>query len=182
MAFGSSTFSDIGGAVADLYGAKASRAKAQYDIIEQQQYGLAGQFAEQNVQITQMSTAIKEAQEQRAILGSLGQTRAAVAGAGFAASGSALDILRSSAMQGSLTKAVMSEQGLVTEAGYHEQAQSYQLMARAAGQAAEAEKQTAEGQDIAAGIKFGAAAFSLIPGGDVLSNMFGPKTSPEGLY
>jgi hypothetical protein len=42
---------------------------------------------------------------------------AQVAGDGFAASGSALDILRSSAAQGAIAKAVTGYQGLITEAG-----------------------------------------------------------------
>jgi hypothetical protein len=42
---------------------------------------------------------------------------AQVAGDGFAASGGALDILRSSAAQGTIAKAVTGYQGLITEAG-----------------------------------------------------------------
>ena len=38
--------------------------------------------------------------------------------------GSALDILRSSAQQGSITKAVAGQQGLIEEAGFEEQGQS----------------------------------------------------------
>ena len=41
-------------------------------------------------------------------------------------------MLRSSASQGALTRAVLGQQGLVTEAGYQEQAQSCQSMASAA--------------------------------------------------
>jgi hypothetical protein len=84
---------------------------------------------------------------------SLGQTRADVAGAGFAESGSALDILRESASQGALTKSVMATQGLITEAGYQEQADSYRTMATAAGIAADAENNAAKGDDWAAAIK-----------------------------
>lgn len=164
MAFGPSTISGIGSGVSDLFAASADEAKAQYDITEGQEYSLASQLATQNAQFTEQSTAIKEAQLNREVTASLGKTQADVAGAGFATGGSALDILRSSAQQGALTKAVASEQGLITEAGYKEQAQSYDLMATAANNAASAEKTAATGADIAAGLSFASAAVSLIPG------------------
>jgi hypothetical protein len=91
-----------------------------------------------------MSTAIKESQADRNLYQALGTTRADFAvglfarpmncriwrcsGAGFAESGSALDLLRESASQGAMTKAVLGEQGLITEAGYQEQAQSYTVL------------------------------------------------------
>jgi hypothetical protein len=45
--------------------------------------------------------------------------------------GSALDILRESASQGALTRAVTGEQGLSQEEGFHQQAASYRNMAAA---------------------------------------------------
>ncbi len=73
-------------------------------------------------------------------------------GAGFAASGSGLDILRSGAQQGAIMLATTSQQGLITEAGYTEQQQSYNIMATAAGEAAAAEKTAATGAYIGAAI------------------------------
>lgn len=159
---------DIGGAVSDLFAAQGARYKAQGDLAEQQQYTEAAGFADQNVAFTQQSTAIKEAQTERGIQNSLGQTRAGVAGAGFAESGSSLDILRDSASQGALQKSVMSEQGLITEAGYQEQGDSYRTMANAAGIAAQAENAAATGDDWAAGIRgvtaiASIASMALIP-------------------
>ncbi len=52
-----------------------------------------------------------------------------MAGAGLASSGSATDLLRASAAQGSLNKSMIQTQGLLTEAGYEEQAQSYTNLA-----------------------------------------------------
>ena len=141
---------NISAGIGDLYSAKADKAKAQYDLTEGKEYDLASQLALQNEQFTQMSTAIKDAQTSREIAKSEGATTAAVAGGGFATSGSALDILRDSAQQGAITRAVGQEQGLVTEAGYAEQAQSYSLMAGAANQAAAAEKEAAQGAKIGA--------------------------------
>jgi hypothetical protein len=110
-----------------------------------------------------MSTAIKQSQADRNLYQSLGTTEADIAGAGLAQSGSALDLLRESASQGAMTKAVLGEQGLITEAGYAEQAQSYQDMASAAGVAIQADKVAAEGANIAAVFGFAAAAASLLP-------------------
>jgi hypothetical protein len=69
----------------------------------------------------------------------------------LAESGSALDILRESASEGATTKAVIGQQGLITEAGYQEQAQAYTSMANAAGVAINADKTAEVGSFIAAG-------------------------------
>jgi hypothetical protein len=148
---------DIGAGVSDLFQASADKSKASYDLMEGQEYTLAADLATQNEQYTQMSTAIKEAGQTREITQALGKTQADVAGAGFAQSGSALDILRSGAQQGAIMKAATSEQGMITEAGYAEQAQSYNLMATAADSAASAEDSAAKGADISAIIKFASA-------------------------
>lgn len=148
---------DIGAGVSDLFQASADRSKQQYDLLEGQEYTDAATLATQNEQFTQQSTAIKEAQESRAISKSLGQTTSQIAGAGFATSGSGLDILRDSASQGALTKAVASENGLIQETSYQQQADSYKLMATAADNAASAEGKAAGGADIAAIIKFASA-------------------------
>ena len=68
-------------------------------------------------------------------------------------SGSALDILRDSASQAALTHAVIGQQGLIQEAGYTEQAQSYKLMQEAANNAGNAEGNASTFADITGGIK-----------------------------
>jgi hypothetical protein len=165
MAFGSGFTGGISAGVSDLFAASADQSKAQFDLDEQQEYTLAGNLATQNEQIATMSTAIRQAQLERESTQALGKTVASTAGAGFAESGSALDLLRSSAQQGSLMRSVASENGLVQEAGYEEQAASYSLMASAAGTAAAAEKTAATGADIGAVLNFAGAAFSLGGGG-----------------
>ena len=139
--------------------------KAKGAEFEQKSYLEAADLAKQNEQFTEMSTAIKESQADRNLYQALGQTKADVAGAGFAQSGSALDILRESASEGAMTKAVLGEQGLITEAGYKEQAQSYTDMASAAGVAIEADKLAAKGATIGAIISGAAAVGSLFTGG-----------------
>jgi len=104
-------FSNFGGAVSDLFAASGDRAKAQGDLIEAQNYDLASTLALQNEQFTQTSTAIRQAQIDRNTTQVLGEQQADVASAGFAESGSSLDLLADSARQGALTKAVAGETG-----------------------------------------------------------------------
>lgn len=129
----SQSIQDIGA----YFGAEA---KARADITEGQEYDLAAQLARQNEQFTKFSTNIKDAQADREAALGIGRIHAEVAGASFAESGSALDILRSSSSQAALQHAAISEQGLITEASYEEQAKSLDMMAGAARQAASAEK------------------------------------------
>lgn len=161
MALGAGTFTAAGGAVSDLFAADAFRTKGKGSRIEAQEYDLASSLALQNRQFAQTSTDIKEAQQQRSLYQGLGRAQSDVAGAGFEASGSALDLLRDSASQGALTKAVVGQQGLIEEAGYEEQSKSYNLMASASRMAAEADDKAATGADITAGIKGAAALASL---------------------
>jgi len=162
MALGQTTFSDLGGAVSDLFGGFGDKAKAAGYRIEAANYRLAAQYADKNAVYTEWSTRIKEFQQDRENAKSLGQTTADLAGAGFAESGSGIDILRESAAQGAMTKAVLQEQGLITEEGYRVQAQSYRNMAAAADMAAKAEEDAATGSFISGGIKLAAAAFTLL--------------------
>jgi hypothetical protein len=104
-------------------------------------------------------------QSERQSYQSMSQTKADIAGGGFAASGSGLDILASSASQGALQQSVIQQQGLITEQGYEEQAQSYLNMESAADMAASAEKKAATGADIAASFQFAAGVASLFTGG-----------------
>jgi hypothetical protein len=164
------TFSNIGGAVTDLFSSSESaaglRIKAQGDIAEGQAYDLAAALAGENEKFTEQSTAIKEMQQQREATLQIGQQRGAIASSGFAESGSALDILRDSASQAALQRQVLGQQGLITEAGYREQQQSYQTMSAAAKSAAAQEQELASktefGGEISAAIKGVAAVASVV--------------------
>lgn len=131
----------IGGAVNDLFQSKATaaslRLKAQGNRVEAENYDLAGELSKQNLEFTKQSTAIKQVMTDRQIYQGVGTTQADVGGAGFAASGSALDIMRSGQAQGALTHQVVGQQGLITEAGYDEQTKSYANLAKYARYAAE---------------------------------------------
>lgn len=161
MAFGVGTIGSISGAVSDLFGSEAHELKAKGLRLEAENYDAASQFATRNAEFSRISTGIKLAQQDRETYKVLGGITADVAGAGFAASGSALDILRDSASQGALMKAVAGEQGLIQEEGYNVQAKSYTNMAQAARFAAEAEDTAAEASMWSAGFKGAAAVASI---------------------
>lgn len=161
----STAFGDFAGAAGDIFGgieknmglkiqadgtritAEGTRLKAQGDLVEATNYDEAATLAHQNEQFTEQSTAVKEMQTQRQIYQGLGTTRADVAGSGFTMSGSGLDILRMGAQEGALTKQVVGQQGLITEAGYNEQQQAYTNLAGYARYSAGVENDIAGKQD-----------------------------------
>jgi hypothetical protein len=179
MATSATTFSDLGGTVSDLFAglgattaadlkaqgidieaagteisAQAAILQSQGDISEEQEYNLAQTLATQNANYTAASTAISAAQQERQTSMTIGSQKAQVGGAGLAESGSALDLLRSSASQGALAQSVLVTQGQMQQAGYEEQAQSYGIMSAAA-------KATAAGEVTIAGEEQGVAQQQL---------------------
>lgn len=159
MAFGTGTISSIGAAASDLFSIDTHRTKSAGLGIEAGNYDRSALFSEQNARFTEMSTAIKTAQQDREMYKALGGIQSDVAGAGFAQSGSALDILRDSASQGALLHAVTGQQGLITEQGYQVEAENYRAMGDAARLAAGAEDRAADRAPILAAIH-GAAALA----------------------
>jgi hypothetical protein len=162
---------DFGGAVADLFAAdalrsqstadlakanaarvagQADRLKSQGDIVEGQAYGEAAGLADLNAKYTEASTRIQTAQADRALFGTLGGIKADIAGSGFGEVGSGGDILRDSAAQGALNRAVLTQQGQITEAGFEEQASSFRSLQTVAGLASQEDLLAAQGEDIAA--------------------------------
>lgn len=163
LSFGSNTVSGFAGAANDLFAAQGYAYKAKGAAIEKGMYEEAAGFAELNEKYTETATSIKQAQQQRALELSLGSTEAGVAASGFEKSGSALDLLADSASQGSLAHQVLGYQGLITEAGYKQQADALHSQAAAAGVAEEAAKTAETGSYIGAAIK-GATAIASIFG------------------
>jgi|KBSMisStandDraft_5_1062788.scaffolds.fasta_scaffold87455_1 hypothetical protein len=183
-----STIGNVGGAVSDLFSgfgklaegdlkakglniqAEGLRLKAKGDLAEAENYDLASGLAKENKQFTEASTAIQQSQLDRNNYLQIGGQRADVAGAGFAESGSALDILRDSAQQGALARAVLGQQGHITEAGYQEQADSFTTLASAARVTAAGEEKIAgETDQLAADTK---DAAELAASGDFFSSAF----------
>lgn len=183
MALSNSTFSNLGGAVSDLFAglgasakgklqadglrltaagtrisaqstrlsAESLRTKARGDIAEADNYDLAAGLAQKNQEYTATSTRIQQAQLDRSVTQTLGGQRASVAAAGFANSGSALDLMRDSASQGALARGVLGQQGAITEAGFAEQAKSFQTMSAAGRATAASEFGIADKTDAIAG-------------------------------
>jgi hypothetical protein len=113
-----------------------------------------------NEQYTKTETAVKETQNEREIYQTISSQEAGVAGGGLAESGSALDLLRSSASQGALSQALIGQQGLISEAGYQEQHDSYVNMANAARAAAADEEKLARDTSIAGFVTGGIKAIA----------------------
>jgi hypothetical protein len=109
--------------------AESLRTKAQGDLAEAGNYDLASELARENEAFTDQSTRIQQTQLDRQVTQAIGGQQAGVASAGFASSGSALDLMRDSASQGALAKGVLAQQGTITEAGFEEQAKSFDTMA-----------------------------------------------------
>lgn len=118
-------FADLGGAVKDLFGGIGELASAKG-------YTAAAGYATQNAEIEAQSAQIQQVQATRKIYQTEGGQRADIAGAGLNASGSALDVVRDTAQQGSLTKQLIANQGAINVAGYEEEASNYSAMATAA--------------------------------------------------
>lgn len=156
--YGAPNVMAVGAGVSDIFSAFGDIDKMKADELEQQQYEQAAQFAGQEAQFSQDSTAIQVAQKNRETTMAMGRTMSEVAGAGFAASGSALDIMRSNAQQGALAQAVTSENGMIQTQGYEQQEASYNIMAEIAGNAAKSANLSSIGSFAAAGLSFAAAA------------------------
>lgn len=85
------------------------------DLFAAADYGKEVSLYQNAEEFTKESTALKQVAANREIFQGMGATRAAEAGSGFKASGSGLDLLRSSAMFGSLRKSQIAIQGSIEE-------------------------------------------------------------------
>lgn len=133
-------FNSAGLAVQDIFNARGSRIMAQGYRDSAASYSAAAKFAKENADITRESTKLQTESADRAIYKTIGGQAADVAGAGFASSGSALDILADSEAQGKLTLDLIAKQGEINVNGYEMQAKMYRgQAAMATAQAASAE-------------------------------------------
>lgn len=107
-------FSDIGGAVSDLYSAEGAGMSAA-------SYKKAAAFSETNKQLTQYATAVNLAQARREAFLGIGIEKADIANAGFSNSGSALDLLRSARQQAALQQGALQLQGSINVNSYSQQ-------------------------------------------------------------
>lgn len=171
--------SGVGGAVSDLFKSQGNSAQAT-------DFQGAATLAEQNAQLSAASTRIQEAQTSRTVAQSLGTTQADIAGAGFTNSGSALDILKSSAQQGALAKSLVNIQGAINENSYAAQAGAYTGEAKAAQEASTAGTVGAiasiGGALISGAGTLASAGKTVVQGYNTISNLFSstPTASTAG--
>lgn len=125
--------------------AKADLLKGKGDLLEADSYTRARELALTNKDFATESTAVQMAQSARSLTMSLGGARAGFGASGLAEDGSATDVLAASAQQGELERQLLQKQGVISEAGYQEQADTYANMTDAAKLASESETLASEG-------------------------------------
>jgi len=121
--------SDIGAAVSDLFSSMG-------DTEEAKSYEEAAKLSFEEAKYTELMTGVQQVQETRQITQALGSEVAGYAGSGMAMSGTALNVLQSSAQQGALAKQVSEFKGQQEAYAYTEQGKAYEDMAAAAKMAA----------------------------------------------
>lgn len=153
----------IGGAVSSFYNSEASKAMAAGYGASADLFGDAAQLARKNARLTEKATAIQLTQADRQIYKVISGQQSDVSGAGFSASGTALDLLRDSTAQGELTMDLIKKQGHITAAGYEQQALSFMGQRRMALAQESAAYTSAEGSMISGMINgvSALAAFAL---------------------
>lgn len=119
----------------------------------------AAKFYFQAAQYSQLETGLKETALNRSIYQTLGQGRADIAASGIENSGSAAAVMRSSAQQGAISKALTELQGKIDYSSYEAQ-----------GNAAEAQGQAAEGGGIGSLIGGAVGALGMIFSDDTMKD------------
>lgn len=156
-----SEYNLVGSGVSDLFQGIGANYKAKGNRLEAENYREASKFADLEAKLQGATTDVETAQVKRQAYQGLGRTSADIAGAGFGTSGSAGDLLRSSAQQGALQAAMAHQTGQVAEIGFQEQSKSYANMADAADLAAQAQETSGIGSFITGGLKLAASVAML---------------------
>jgi hypothetical protein len=99
---------------------------------EAAQYQTAGQISAQNAATAEVSGQLQQYQNTRTLMNTLGTQRATYASNGFAQSGSALGVARSSLQQGLLQNQVLGVNSQLEAGGYLEQVAASEAEATAA--------------------------------------------------
>lgn len=158
----SSTFGNIGGAVSDIFGAMAAGERKKGYRAEAEGFETAARLSGENADLAKISTEIQQTQAERKALKVIGGQIADVAGAGFGAGGTAIDLLADSNRQASLEQAILGVQGDIQENAYEQQERSFLTQAEAARSAAKASGIAEIGGYIGAGFKFAGGITSLM--------------------
>lgn len=150
MASFSAGFDLIGGAVSDLFEAKGQRIAAKG-------YDRAAALTEQSADLARVASNIRLRQTSREAYRIIGGQQSDVAAAGFAASGSALDLLRSSQSEAALELGLVQTQGAIDVLDYTATAEGYRTQAS---QARSSSKGSVFGAILKGVAAVGAIAFS----------------------
>ena len=173
-------YSEAGQSANAAANAKALNLSAQGQTAEAGQYDIAQQISLQNAAIEQVSGQIQQYQTSRNVLKIAGQQQAGYAGAGFANSGTALDVARSTLQQGVLENQVTGLNASLAAGGYFSQAASSAAEATTARTAASVSTANAAAASNLAQLSANSAVatknfMSQIPGFDP-NNPTGPST------
>jgi len=183
----SDLISNISEATQQFGQAKAATDQATGDTAEVGAYNTAGSIAGANARLAQVSGGIQQYQEGVQVQKTLGTQKATQASNGFGASGSALDILRSSTQQGLLQQQTTGVNADLQAGGFEQQGAASAAEATAAQTAATSSTDTAATDTaIATTTKTNAAneasALGLnIPGISNISATSMPAINPAGL-
>lgn len=153
-------FSGLGGGVDTLFGGLGGLDTAKGYKAQAKGYERAAEISGINKGIAEQAAGIEMVQAEREIYRTLGSQRAAVGASGLAASGSALDVMRDSARQGSLTKQLLGAQSDIEQLAYDQEASSYLAQAEAAKAQAKASKKGGIGGIIKGAATIGLSLFS----------------------
>lgn len=143
--FSAGFFDSAGGGISDLFGASGLRKEAS-------SYQKAAKFSERAANLTQTSTNLSVLQQGREIMKVIGGQKADIGAAGLQSGGTALDLLRSSTMEGELAKQITRTQGEINKQGYLAEAAAYTGQADAAKAAAKGKTASGIGGLISAGM------------------------------
>lgn len=158
----------LGNAAGSLFGALAQGDVAKGYKSQQAGYNRAAEISLINKEIAGQAAEIEMGQAERDIYRNLGAQVATTGASGIALEGSALDVLRDSAREGSITKQLLGRKSAIEQLAYDQEAQSYAMQAQAAGQSAKSAKKSKTAGLISTGIDIAA---SFIPGGSVVKGV-----------
>lgn len=158
----------LGGAASSLFGSLGQFDVAKSYKSQAKGYQRAAETSLINKDIARQASEIEMVQADRDIYQNLGAQVAATGASGLEMSGSALDVLRDSSTQASLTKQLLGRQSAIEQLAYEQEATSYAQMAAASTASGKAAKKSAVGGLIGAGLDI---ATSFIPGGGIVKGL-----------
>lgn len=154
---------DIGGAVSSIFSGIGSGMAADNSRRSADEYRNASTAIENDKRLVDMGNRVKEFQANRTLENAVGSTQASIAGNGFAASGSGLDLLRESATQGAINVSTTGVQDQMQLNDMEQKAQAYNTEAANADETAKAQDLAAEGSFIGSAFKAVGAVANLAP-------------------